>query len=163
MHGSHPSPSATPPRPASCQDSLRTLAPLDDGTDAPGLAERLLRAAPMLTDVHVDGRFRTGHSAWRGRLAEPRVHAGTLRLRGSQLVAVVDLNAVLAVSYCADASSSGFCLYDEEGVFLTLWSAQSEAFDAWLADTAGGYACRLARGGASQRTASSPGASAVVC
>ena len=163
MHGPVSSPSATPPHPAPCHDSFRTLAPIDDGSDAPGLAERLLRAAPKLTDVHVDGRFRVGEFAWHGRLAEPEVDAGTLRLRGPHLVAAVDLNAVLAVSYCADASSSGFCLYDEEGIFLTLWSAQGEAFDAWLSDTAGGYACRLERGSASQRALSSPRAPSAAC
>lgn len=140
--------SSSPSRPsgrAPFEGTPRTLAPIDDGTDAPGMAERLFRAAPLLTEARLGGRFRGGHFSWHGRLAEPNVHKGTLRLCGPHLDAEVDLKAVLAVSYCADTASSGICLYNEEGPFLTLWSVQGEAFDAWLADTVGGYACRLER------------------
>jgi hypothetical protein len=129
--------------------ALPTLAPIDDGTDAPGIAERLLRAAPLLTDARIGRRFPGSHFAWHGRLAEPNIQEGTVHLRGADLDAEVDLNAVLAVSYCADATASGISLYDVEGALLTLWSPKGDAFDAWLADTVRGFACPLERSGPS--------------
>ncbi|MEQ1686131.1 MAG: hypothetical protein ABL916_20985 [Burkholderiaceae bacterium] len=141
----HQLPSPSPWAPF--EGALRTLAPIDDGTDASDMAERLLRAAPRLTDARLGSRCREGqHFAWHGCLSEPNILDGTLRLSGADLDAEVDLTAVLAVSYCADAAASGICLYDEEGAFLTLWSAKGEAFDAWLADTVRGFACPLERG-----------------
>jgi hypothetical protein len=146
MHESRNSSPSTLTARAPFKGALPILAPIDDGTDAPDMAERLLRAAPLLKEAHIGSRFRGGHFEWHGCLAEPNIQEGNLRLSGAHLDAEVNLNAVLAVSYCADATSSGICLYDEEGAFLTLWSAQGGDFDAWLSDTLRGYACRLERG-----------------
>jgi hypothetical protein len=141
MRGSYRSGPARPPR----GSTLPTLAPIDDGSDAPDMAERLLRAAPLLTEAWLGSRFPGGHFDWHGRMTEPQLTGSTLHLRGPHLVADVDLAAVLAVSYCADASSSGICMFDEGGAFLTLWSTEGDVFDAWLESTVGGYACQVAR------------------
>ena len=135
MHRSYLSGPSTAPVPTHCRGPLRPLAPLDDGSDTADMAERLLRAATLLPEARLDCRLRSGHFTWHGQLAEPNLDGGTLRLCGSHLVANVDLDSVLAVSYCADATSSGICLYDEGGAFLTLWSTHGDAFDAWLENT----------------------------
>jgi hypothetical protein len=156
MHASYLSGPARPPG----GSALPTLAPIDDGSDAPDMAERLLRAAPLLTEAWLGSHFAGGHFDWHGRMTAPQRTGGTLHLRGPHLVADVDLAAVLAVSYCADASSSGICMFDEGGAFLTLWSTEGDAFDAWLESTVGGYACQVARRasrlGASPRPARLP-------
>ena len=150
MHSSYSSGPLAAPEPTHCRSVLRPLAPLDDGSDTADIAERLLRAAPLLPEARLDSRFRSGHFAWRGRLAEPDLDGGILRLCGPHLVADVDLDSVLAVSYCADETSSGICLYDEGGAFLTLWSTHGDAFDAWLENTLGGHAGQIGTGGPTQ-------------
>lgn len=140
MHRSYLSGPSTAPDPAHCRAPLRPLAPLDDGSDTADMAERLLRAATLLPEARLDSTSRSGHFTWHGQLAEPSLDGGTLRLCGPHLVAGVDLGSVLAVSYCADATSSGICLYDEGGAFLTLWSTHGDAFDTWLENTLCGHA-----------------------
>lgn len=138
--GRSPQPGAAP-----LEVALHTIAPIDDGTDAVETAERLLRAATLLPEVRLVSHFRGGQFAWRGRLADASLHGSTLELHGCDLFAKVDLAAVLAVSYCTDATSSGIRLYDESGAFLTLCSSCGDTFDAWLGGTLSEYACGVDR------------------
>lgn len=120
MPSSYSSGPPAAPEPTHCRGPLRPLAPLDDGSDSADMAECLLRAAALLPEARLESRFRSGHFAWHGQLAEPNLDGSTLRLCGPHLVADVDLTAVLAVSCCADETSSGICLYGRRRRFPDL-------------------------------------------
>lgn len=98
MHSSYSSGPSTAPEPTHCRGPLRPLAPLDDGSDSADMAGCLLRAAALLPEARLESRFRSGHFAWHGQLAEPNLDGGTPRLCVLHPVADVDLAAVLAVS-----------------------------------------------------------------
>ncbi len=108
------------------------IAPIDDGSNAVELAERILAASTLLPSVRIGVRLRSGRWTWRGRINGWTRHDAGLQLLASDAVVEVNLASVIAVSYCADLAASGVCLCDEGGTFLTLWSGDSSAFDAWL-------------------------------
>ena len=111
----------------------RAVAPLDDGTDAVEMAQRLLLASTLLEDLHIFMRFPRGQWTWRGRVSQATCFGNLLQLRAASTTVRVSLASVVAVSYCADRMSSGFSLSDEDGAFLTLWSTDARTFDDWLA------------------------------
>lgn len=111
----------------------RAVAPLDDGTDVAETAERLLLASVQLDEVQLFVRHMHGESTWRGRLADVKRIGNLFQLQAPSMVVRLSIASVVAVSYCSNAWSSGYCLSDERGAFLTMWSSDFPAFDDWLA------------------------------
>ncbi len=110
----------------------RAIAPLDDGSDAAETAERLLLAVARLDDVHLLVKLLDGQWIWRGQVSEATYAGKILQLVAAGTIVRVSPASVVAVSYCANRVSSGISLSDESGAFLSLWSTDATAFDAWL-------------------------------
>jgi hypothetical protein len=124
---------------------LPAIAPIDDGTDATTVSDRLLRAAPLLLDhcpdVHIfDSTWRRPGTAgsWR-RFSRAEHPAFQQQVRGQLCT------DVLAVSYCARQSSSGFGLWRRDGVVWICWTPHGVDFDAWLRDTMPEFSCGVER------------------
>jgi len=124
---------------------LRPVAPLDDGSDAVELTRRLFHAASELSDVYLDVRSPIGQQTWQGRLNEWELGDPMLRLGSAGMATELDPQRVVAVSYCANRTSSGVCVCSDDGSSLTLWSAQGTAFDAWLERMVPGLSRRSGR------------------
>jgi len=108
------------------------VAPIDDGTDAPSIGERLLLSATSLLERCTD--VRTCDLAWLGpavpghhRLFSKDERQAFLGHVGTHRSAVV-----LAASYCARGCAAGFALWREDGLIWICWTPQGRAFEAWL-------------------------------
>jgi hypothetical protein len=124
---------------------LPAIAPIDDGTDAKIVSDRLLRAAPMLLDhcpdVHIFD------STWHqpGTAGSWRRYTRAERPAFQQQVRVQRSKDILAVSYCARKTSSGFGLWRQDGVVWICWTPHGDDFDAWLSGTIPEFSCLVAR------------------
>ncbi len=110
------------------------IAPLDEGTDAPALAQRILAGSLALSEVLLHAEIDGIRSSWRGRFNALTCDGRCLRMQGASATVELDLDSVIAVSYCASRTVSGIRLYGEAGALLTLWSKDTQAFDLLLAD-----------------------------
>ncbi len=110
------------------------IAPLDEGTDAPALAQRILAGSLALSEVLLRAEVDGVESSWRGSFVALTRDGRCLRMRSHSASVELDLNSIIAVSHCASRTASGICLYGEAGVLLTLWSKDIRAFDVLLAD-----------------------------
>jgi len=111
------------------------LAPLVDGLAASKTAPGLLLAVGNLGDVYLD--VWTAGVRWmcHGPLQAAMSAVTTVRIAATGFNAEIQSNRIIAVSYCADSTSSGFALFVEAGKILTLWSTDVSLFETWLQST----------------------------
>jgi hypothetical protein len=133
--------------------SLWAIAPIDDGSDAPDIAQSLLLAAPQLDNICLELQSSHDQWTWQGRLGRSTQNDGVLKVCFSIMTVEVRLARVVAVSYCADRTSCGVALCNKDGPFLTLWSSQPSVFDAWLARVVTGFTLGPNREGSMRRAA----------
>lgn len=126
---------------------LQAIAPIDDGTDACDVAERLLRAVHRLAEVHLLVNISDEPWRWQGRVGDTTLVNGHWRLDVAPMFLTVDPERTIAVSYCTGRGVSGVRLYDNVGPFLTLWSEQAVAFDLWLGHAVPGFGCQEDKAG----------------
>jgi hypothetical protein len=110
------------------------VAPLDEGRDAPELAQRILAGSLALAEVLLHAEIDGVELSWRGSFVSLAREGHRLRMHGPSAAVELDLGRVIAVSYCSSRTDSGIRLYGEEGTLLTLWCKDMQAFDLVLAD-----------------------------
>ena len=110
-------------------------APIDDGTDAQAIGERLLCAASSLLERCAD--VQTCDLTW---FAPALLRHRRLFLRNDLHAFLGHIGAhraavVLAASYCARGCAAGFGLWRDDGIIWICWSPQGREFEAWLRHT----------------------------
>jgi len=111
---------------------LPLIGPIDGGTDSQEIGQRLVVATPDLLDCcelvyACEMRWNTLAERARGhafsRQDRPRLESHVRELRSER---------VFAASHCASAGSSGFWLWQSDGVVRIYWTRQADEFEGWL-------------------------------
>jgi putative hemolysin len=122
---------------------LSVVAPIDDGTDAQAIGERLLCAASSLLERCAD--VQTCDLTW---FAPALLRHRRLFLRNDLHAFLGHIGAhraavVLAASYCARGCAAGFGLWRDDGIIWICWSPQGREFEAWLRHTIPEFPLRI--------------------